>query len=155
MLFVQGSSSQFVNIKFLPTTELLTSCAHFTVPCETFIDAAKIAIPIQMEVVNQELPVYFVIRGNVTSSQLNISTKLLDFGKVYVNQASTLPISITNTSMLPQRIAFVRLKKEITVQPNDGFFALLPNETVVFEVSLTYLLTYLLTYSLTHLLGNI
>ena len=135
MLFVQGSSSQFVNIKFLPTTELLTSCAHFTVPCETFIDAAKIAIPIQMEVVNQELPVYFVIRGNVTSSQLNISTKLLDFGKVYVNQASTLPISITNTSMLPQRIAFVRLKKEITVQPNDGFFALLPNETVVFEVT--------------------
>lgn len=135
MLFVQGSSSQFVNIKFLPTTELLSSCAHFTVPFEALTDSAKVAIPIQMEVVNQELPVYFVIRGNVTSSKLNISSKLLDFGKVYVNQASTLPLSVTNTSMLPQRMAFVRLKKEITVQPNDGFFTLLPNETVVFEVT--------------------
>lgn len=37
--------------------------------------------------------------------------------------------------MLPQKIAFVKLRKEFHVEPNEGFAVLLPNESMEFEVS--------------------
>jgi hypothetical protein len=87
------------------------------------------------QVANQELPTHFIINAHVTPSDLELSTKHLDYGKVYVDQQSSLPLTVVNTSMLPQKIAFVRLKKEVSVQPNDGFATLLPNESMTFEVS--------------------
>lgn len=135
ILFVQGRGSQFLNIKFSPTAEMLAKIGHFTFLRDTFLDAALVALPIELEVVNQDLPVYFVVRSEVTSSTIELSTKRLDFGQVYVGQSSTMPVTLTNTSMLPQKIAFVRLKREVSVQPNDGFAVLLPNESYIFQVS--------------------
>ena len=37
--------------------------------------------------------------------------------------------------MVPQKVSFVRMKKEVSVQPNDGFATLLPNEIFTFDVS--------------------
>ena len=37
--------------------------------------------------------------------------------------------------MLPQKIAFVHLKKEISMSPNDGFAVLLPNESMEFQAA--------------------
>lgn len=87
--------------------------------------------------VNQEIPVYFILKSTVCSPVLQLSTHSIDFGKIYVNQKSTQLLTVKNTSMQPQKVAFVRLKKEITVAPNDGFAALLPNESMTFEVSFT------------------
>ena len=134
MCFVQGGASQWINIKFAPTAELLQHAAHFSVLQEGYKQAAKIGIPIEITAANQELPVFFVMKSVVTTSALEFNVKSLDFGKVFVNQQSSLQLSITNTSMLPQKLAFVRLRKELTVQPNDGFAVLLPNETCVFDV---------------------
>jgi len=159
MLFVQSGGAQTVNIKFVPTPEICTKLAHFSVPYEEFVDTALMSIPIRIDAVGQDLPVYFILRSIVTSSTVSLSSSLLDFGKVYTNQKSTLLITLKNLSILPQKIgililffiiitiiiiiiiliiiiiAFVKLKKEITVQPNDGFAALLPNESQTFEVS--------------------
>ena len=135
MVFVQGRSSQFLNIKFSPTPELLAKIGHFCVLREGFLDAALVSLPIELQVVNQDLPVFFVVRSEVTSSALSLSTNSLNFGKVYVNQRSTQQLRVKNTSLLPQKIAFVRLKRELSVQPNDGFAVLLPNQETVFEVS--------------------
>jgi len=135
MCFVQGSASQFINIKFVPKEDLITKLAHYCVPYEAFTNTALVSLPIEIQVVNQELPVYFILRSEITPSTLNLSSQQLDFGKVYVNQQSTLTLTVTNSSMLPQKIAFVKLKKEMSVKPNDGFAALLPNECMSFEIS--------------------
>ena len=40
-----------------------------------------------------------------------------------------------NTSLLPQKITFIKLPPEITIAPNKGFALLLPNESIEFMVS--------------------
>lgn len=134
MLFVQAKSSQSVNVKFTPTVDMLSKISYFTCPYESFRDAALAVLPIEIQVVGQALPVYFMIRSSVCPSTVQISSSSLDFGKVYVGQQSSKTITLTNVSMLPQKIAFVRLKKEFSVKPNDGFAVLLPNESTDFEV---------------------
>ena len=81
-----------------------------------------------------------MVKSRVTPSTIALSSKKLDFGTVYVNQESTTTVTLTNTSLLPQKIAFVKLKKEVTVSPNDGFAVLLPNESMDFEVKFCPLL---------------
>jgi len=135
MCFVQGNSSQFINIKYTPTAELLTDLGYYTLPEPGFPGSALVSLPIQVDVTNQELPVIFKVQSYVTPATVELSTPKLDFGTVYVNQFSTAKLSLRNTSMLPQKVAFVRLKKEITISPNEGFGVLLPNESLHFEVS--------------------
>ena len=135
MCFVQGKGTQFINIKYTPTQDMLTDLGYYTVPEAGFDGSVLASLPIEINVTNQELPVYFKIRSHVTPSTVKLSTNFMEFGTVYVNQFSTNTLTLHNTSMLPQKIAFVRLKKEITVQPNDGFAVLLPNESLDFQVS--------------------
>jgi len=135
VLFVQGGASQEVNLKFVPQRDILDHIPHFSCPFEDFASSAELAIPVQMQVVNQQLPVFFVVKTVVTPSALVLSTPALDFGQVYVNQRSTLPLTVKNTSMLPQKIGFVKLKKELKVEPNGGFAVLLPNEEMKFEIA--------------------
>lgn len=84
---------------------------------------------------NQDLPVYFIIKSLVTSSTIEVSEKVINFGKVFVGQRTSKIVKLRNTSMLPQKIAFVRLKKEFQVSPNEGFAVLLPLEEMEFEIS--------------------
>lgn len=135
MCFVQGTSSQIINVKFTPNVDILRRCAHFSVLHEDFQDAARVSIPIEIQVVNQELPAFFILQSDVTPSTVTLSTTVLDFGKIYVNQQSTMPLILKNISMLPQKLAFTRMRKEVTAQPNDGFVTLLPNEEFTFDVS--------------------
>lgn len=135
MLFVQGGSSQEVNFKFSSSFDIVKHLAHFSRFYDEFDYSAMLAYPLQLQVVNQSLPVFCTIKSDYTSSTLKFSKVALDFGKVYVNQKTTVPIAITNLSMLPQKIAAVKLKKELNVDPNDGFTVLLPNETIIFQVS--------------------
>lgn len=46
-----------------------------------------------------------------------------------------MQIHAKNLSLLPQKLAFTNLKKEIQIQPNDGFAVLLPNEEIDFNIS--------------------
>ena len=82
----------------------------------------------------QDLPLYFVLTGDVCQSTIELSTPVLDYGRAYISQCSTLPITVTNTSMLAQKIGFVRVPKELVVEPNDGFCCLLPQESMTFQV---------------------
>lgn len=84
---------------------------------------------------NQELPVYFILRSQMCLSSLKISSFELNFGNIYTNQQSTIQVKVQNLSMQPQKVAFVKVRKEITVQPNEGFASLLPNEELSFQIS--------------------
>lgn len=134
MLFVQAGGSQLINIKFTPTVDIMHDLKPLLMRYEGFNNAAKFALPIEMKVVTQDLPLYFVLTGDVSEAALEISTKVLDFGPSYISQSSTLPLTITNTCMLAQKVAFVRLPPEIMVEPNDGFCLLLPGESTTFQI---------------------
>ena len=57
MCFVQvGGDSQFINLRFTPSTEMLTQLSYFSVLEEGFPSSALMNIPIQIDVINQELP---------------------------------------------------------------------------------------------------
>jgi Abnormal spindle-like microcephaly-assoc'd, ASPM-SPD-2-Hydin len=134
MVFVQAKAVQIVNLKFTPTPDITKRLSYFSVPFEDFANAAALRIPIEIEMANQELPTFFILKASVSQSTILLSTQSLNFQKVYVGQQVSLPLTITNTSMLPQKVAFVRLKKQITVEPNSGFTTLLPNESFTFDV---------------------
>lgn len=134
ILFVQAKSAQSVNVKFSPTVDMLSKIRYFTSPYEEYKSAALVVLPIEIRVVGQDLPLYFMLRSSVCPSTIQLSTSLLDFGKVYVGQQSSKVVTLTNLCMLPQKVAFVRLKKELSVKPNDGFAVLLPNESMDFEI---------------------
>jgi len=65
-----------------------------------------------------------------------------------------MQLTIKNRSMLSQKIAFSKLKREIDIQPSDGFAVLIPNESITFNLSLrpsaaiAYDMSILLTTSL-------
>jgi len=134
MLFVQAGGSQLINIKFTPTVKMLTDLKHLTTAHELFMNAVKFAIPIEIKVVTQDLPLYFVLTGDVCQSTIDMSTELLDFGRCYISQRTTMPVTIENTSMLAQKVGFVKVPKEISVEPNDGFATLLPKEKITFLI---------------------
>lgn len=134
MCFVQGHSSQFINIKYTPKDTMLQDLSHFCVMDETYIGSAFTQLPIEISVTGQQLPVYFVVNSFITPSIVNFDRKRIDYGKVYTNQELVQSVTLTNTSMLPQKVAFVKLKREVTISPNDGFGVLLPNETMDFQV---------------------
>lgn len=135
--FVQGGGSQILNLKFAPVPDLLQDMIHYTVLREGFANAALIALPIELKIVGQELPVFFTLRSEVCQSSLDFSSTVLDLGKVFVYQQSTIQLVVTNKSRLSQKVAFVKLRHEFTVTPNDGFGALLPNESMTFEITLS------------------
>lgn len=136
VFFVQALAYQAVNIRFTPNQTLLQGkSAYFTYPDPVFMAAALVAFPVEITVVNQDLPVHFVVRALTTLSTIDVSSQSLDFGKIYVGQQAQLPLTLQNLSLLPQKIAFVRLRKEVQVSPNEGFAVLLPRETRTFMVS--------------------
>ena len=104
MCFIQSYQGQWINTKFTPKSEMLTDLRHYCVYNEMFAGSAYCELPIEIEVTGQELPVYFVLKSEVTPSTIDLSVKSLDFGAVYVNQQSTISFTATNTSMLPQRL---------------------------------------------------
>ena len=83
----------------------------------------------------QDLSTHFLISTTATQSTLVPSSPSLSFKRVYINQSMSIPLTIKNTSFLPQKISFIKMKKEISVQPNDGLAILLPNESFTFSVN--------------------
>lgn len=135
MFFVQAKSSQSINLKFTPLSDMISTLSYFSLPYESFDNSAFLTLPIELEAVNQELPIFFLLKASVCPSTVQLSCSTLDFGKVYVGQKSVKKVVLKNTSMLPQKVAFVRLRREFVVTPNDGFAVLLPNESMEFEIS--------------------
>jgi len=151
---VLAGGSMAINVKFLPQRDILHKLAHYSAPHKDFQDSARLMIPVQIDIEGQELPIFFVIKTDVTSSNLHLSTQTLDFGKVYVSQQSTKQVTVKNSCMLPQKFAFVNMKKEIRIQPNDGFAVLLPNESITFDVSLCPASALSYNYALTALTSS-
>jgi len=80
------------------------------------------------------MPVFFNFRALITSSRLHIDPQIIDFGKCSVDECVSVPICITNESILPQSFGFVNLPPEIEIEPNDGYGSLVKSESQHFQI---------------------
>ncbi|KDO29017.1 hypothetical protein SPRG_06072 [Saprolegnia parasitica CBS 223.65] len=131
--YVQGCSpgaepGRFeIQIKFRPTQSLWKAVSAHKFGLETL---GVLAIPLQVLVPDQVLPVYFVLRAQLTLGDLEFSSRTISFGVCATTQSVAQRVRITNRSILPQKFAFVHLPPEVRVEPNDGFGTLLPYEAI-------------------------
>ena len=67
----------------------------------------------------------------LTELNLQFSNTSINFGNCFLNESCSSVLEMSNNSLLPIKFGFINLKKEITIQPNNGFGVVLPNETIV------------------------
>uniref|UniRef100_A0A3Q3XH14 Uncharacterized protein n=1 Tax=Mola mola TaxID=94237 RepID=A0A3Q3XH14_MOLML len=137
---IQAHSSFNAHLKFLPRCSLSKDA-------KTFFDrnTGVLEVPMTVQVAGQVKPVQFTVQAVVTSSDLRFDRTEVDFGYCSIYQSVKSSIRLTNQSLLLQEFGFVGLPEFIEVQPNDGFGALLPQETL--EIDLIFSATKAKEYS--------
>ena len=121
-------------LRFEPQPGLLDKCAEFVIAGPTG-QMDTIAIPIRVAVPDQVLPVYFTLRVQLTTADIKLSAPELHFGECAISDAVMLRETITNTSLLPQRIGFLKLPRGVSIKPPLGLAALLPGESRMLEIT--------------------
>ena len=78
--------------------------------------------PLVVTVPAQTRPVLVTVRAQLTTSDLILSPKLLDFGSYPVSEAVGLPLTLHNPSHLPQSFSFgPKLPLGLRLSPNYGY----------------------------------
>jgi len=108
-------------LRFTPQPSLLHKCAEFL---ETGLTGKPdtLALPVQVGVPDQVLPVYFTLRAQLTTADLELSRKEIAFGECGVSDAVMVRETVTNLSELPVRIGFVRLPRGLSISPPLGLY---------------------------------
>lgn len=74
-----------------------------------------------MNVPGQPLPISIKVKLQATTSDLTLSPKSLDFGRVPLSEAAGVYITISNPSALPQGFSFgSKLPLGLKLSPNSG-----------------------------------
>ena len=121
-------------LKFEPDSKLLTKCAQCVHEGPTG-KMDTISIQVRVAVPDQVLPVYFTLRTQLTTADIELSLPELDFGACAVTDAVMLRETVTNLSDLPCRIGFLRLPRGVSIKPPLGLCSLLPHESRTLEIS--------------------
>jgi len=87
-----------------------------------------------IRVADQTRPVHFTTYAVLTTSDLKFETRHIDFGNCTIYEQVTHSVKLTNCSKLPQNFGFVNVPDSVSVQPNDGFGVILPEETIDVDV---------------------
>ena len=103
--------------------DILAKCGKYAIP-----GMEVIAVPVLVHVPEMALPVYYTLFARLTTGEATFNSKAIDYGNCFISQSSRLIVRMKNEGRLPMRFGFVNLPKEVEVQPNDGFGALLPLE---------------------------
>nr|XP_010348640.2 cilia- and flagella-associated protein 74 isoform X1 [Saimiri boliviensis boliviensis]XP_039330534.1 cilia- and flagella-associated protein 74 isoform X1 [Saimiri boliviensis boliviensis] len=127
--YIQARSSYSVQLKFLPRHSLPEDAGKYFDKETRVLEA-----PMTIWVADQNKPVEFTVHAIVTTSDLELDPAEVDFGYCTIYEAIRTEIRLHNHSLLPQEFGFVRLPKFVDIQPNDGFGAILPLETLQFDV---------------------
>jgi len=127
--YIQAKSTFTAQLKFLPRKSL-----QHDAPKYFDHSLGVLQVPMKIQVSQQRLTVGYVVNAVLTTSELCISEKVLQFGTCCVCENVFKHLEIKNTSILPQLFGFVDLPEFIEVQPNDGFGKILPKETLKLDV---------------------
>eukprot|EP00818_Percolomonas_sp_WS_P008353 CAMPEP_0117438994 /NCGR_PEP_ID=MMETSP0759-20121206/2341_1 /TAXON_ID=63605 /ORGANISM="Percolomonas cosmopolitus, Strain WS" /LENGTH=1511 /DNA_ID=CAMNT_0005230705 /DNA_START=439 /DNA_END=4974 /DNA_ORIENTATION=+ len=135
--FVQPGDPFSIQVKFRPRETILTDCAKFIQQADGADEQNSIRVPIKLSIPDQAMPVFTYLQTTVTTSKLEIQPPYIDFGFSSVDEAVSIPVSITNHSLLNQEFGFLKLPEEISITPDHGFGNILPGETLNYNVIFT------------------
>ncbi|RLN83695.1 hypothetical protein BBJ28_00012022 [Nothophytophthora sp. Chile5] len=105
-------------------------------------DLGILAVPIQILVPDQVVPVFCLLTARLTPSVLkfqldgDLEAQNLDFGACCIGQSVGLELRITNSARVPQRVGLTRVPEAVTVADGVGL-VLLPGETRKLQVVYT------------------
>ncbi|XP_056399641.1 cilia- and flagella-associated protein 74 [Hyla sarda] len=129
--FIQAQSSFSVQLKFLPRHSLSQDAgAYFDK------ETGVLEAPLTISVVDQIKPVCFTVNAVVTTTDLEISPREVNFGHCTIYEAVQASIQLSNKSILPQEFGFMGIPEYVDIQPNDGFGTILPLETITLNIIL-------------------
>ncbi|XP_072012089.1 cilia- and flagella-associated protein 74 isoform X2 [Engystomops pustulosus] len=129
--FIQAQSAFSVQLKFLPRPSLpQDASAYFDK------ETGVLEAPLTISVVDQTRPISFTVHAVVTTSDLEISPKEVNFGHCTIYEAVQASIQLSNKSILPQEFGFMGIPEYVDIQPNDGFGTILPLETITLDIIL-------------------
>ncbi|XP_055984311.1 cilia- and flagella-associated protein 74 [Sorex fumeus] len=129
MGYIQALSSFSVQLKFLPRHSLPEDAGKYFDKESRVLEA-----PMTIRVADQIRPVEFTVHAIVTTSDLQLSPSVVDFGYCTIYEAIRAEINLCNCSLLPQEFGFVGLPQFVDIQPSDGFGTILPLETLQLDV---------------------
>uniref|UniRef100_A0A4X2MBJ8 Cilia and flagella associated protein 74 n=1 Tax=Vombatus ursinus TaxID=29139 RepID=A0A4X2MBJ8_VOMUR len=127
--YIQAQSSYSVQLKFLPRLSLPEDAGEYF-DKETRVLQA----PVTIRVADQKKPVQFTVHAILTTSDLEINPKEVNFGYCTIYEAVYTKITLMNKSLLPQEFGFINTPKYVEVQPNDGFGTILPLQSLPLDV---------------------
>ena len=120
--------------RFEPEEKLLQKCAEFVQTGPTG-KMDTIVIPVHVAVPDQVLPVYYDLRVQLTTADLELSRPELNFGECPLSDGVMVREKVTNLSQLPCRIGFLRLPRGVSIKPPLGLCSLLPGESRTLEIT--------------------
>ncbi|XP_072464667.1 cilia- and flagella-associated protein 74 isoform X1 [Notamacropus eugenii] len=127
--YIQAQSSYSVQLKFLPRLSLSEDAGEY------FDEETRVLqAPMTIRVADQKRPVKFTVHAIVTTSDLEIEPKEVDFGYCTIYEAVYTKITLINKSLLPQEFGFISIPKYVEIQPNDGFGTILPLQSLFLDV---------------------
>ncbi|XP_073441515.1 cilia- and flagella-associated protein 74 [Dendrobates tinctorius] len=129
--FIQAQSAFSVQLKFLPRHSLSQDASSYFDKETGVLEA-----PLTISVVDQTRPVSLTVHAVVTTSDLEMNPKEVDFGHCTIYEAVQASIQLLNKSILPQEFGFMGIPEYVDIQPNDGFGTLLPLETITLDIIL-------------------
>ena len=88
--------------------------------------------PLKIVLNNVKIPLITIIHFNVTTDKVNISEKMINYGKRFIDEATKVAVSLDNTSALPMKYGFIMLPKEFTAKTNID--VLLSNEKTFVDI---------------------
>ena len=113
--FVQGHGQLLVSVNFTPTTNTARQCREYMNPGDLHIE-----VPITITVPQQPLPLKLICKACLNNPDLQFEKNIHDLGVCNVNERSSYPVLIRNTSTLEQAFAITGMPQDVYVQPCTG-----------------------------------
>eukprot|EP01062_Namystynia_karyoxenos_P006680 TRINITY_DN12341_c0_g1_i1.p1 TRINITY_DN12341_c0_g1~~TRINITY_DN12341_c0_g1_i1.p1 ORF type:complete len:1353 (+),score=498.83 TRINITY_DN12341_c0_g1_i1:105-4163(+) len=106
-------------LKWRPQASTVRECAQYL-----STDGQRLSAKLQIQVPDQALPVYWQLCCELTAPRLTLRPSRdgrvrLDFGPLGIGEGASLPLEVHNDALLPVRVGFVSLPKEVSVQPKS------------------------------------
>lgn len=102
--------------------------------CGKYIKDDILELPLKLIGSDQIMPVNFIIRAQMSISQIDITPSKLDFGTLYEGTGKKIEMKFDNLSLLPQELIFYPLPKEIKVEPDLIPITIYPKEKFVITI---------------------
>ncbi|KAK1124219.1 hypothetical protein K0M31_006594 [Melipona bicolor] len=127
---VQSESCSKINVRLIPKSSIVEVSKRFYEPISNMLE-----FPIQVQIMSQGSekppPLMLKVLATLTTSRgLTLEPGYVELGYVHTHESVYAELTLTNESLLIQEYAFIDLSPSMEIQPNHGFGAILPGETI-------------------------